>query len=144
MDKSMTNLNLALVESDASKPVTGRDGEFPFRIGDLAREFDVTLRTLRFYEDKNLLQPKRSGTTRLYSELDRARLELILTGKKAGFALSEIKQLLSHYDFDTREFRDPSAVRDMFTEQLETLHEQRVELDIAEQAVKGAIENLAK
>ncbi len=53
-----------------------------YRIGDLAAEFDVTLRTLRFYEDKGLLRPTRNGVTRIYSKRDRARLKLILLGKR--------------------------------------------------------------
>ncbi|MEM1365202.1 MAG: MerR family DNA-binding transcriptional regulator [Pseudomonadota bacterium] len=108
-----------------------RDSEFPFRIGDLAREFDVTLRTLRFYEDKRLLRPKRAGTTRLYSVRDRERLQLILKGKKVGFALSDIRRLLSLYDFDANRFTDPAAAKTMFEEQqIEMLRQQR-EVEIA-------------
>ena len=69
-----------------------------FTIGDLSREFGVTLRTLRFYEDKQLLNPKRHGLNRLYSRRDRARLKLVLMGKKVGFSLTEIKDMLDLYD----------------------------------------------
>ena len=68
------------------------------RIGDMAREFDVTLRTLRFYEDKGLLSPKREGSTRLYSRRDRTRLQLILLGRKVGFTLRDVKQMIDLYD----------------------------------------------
>jgi DNA-binding transcriptional MerR regulator len=68
------------------------------RIGDLAGQFGVTLRALRFYEDKGLINPQRNGTTRLYSHRDRARLKLILLGRKVGFSLREVKQLLDLYD----------------------------------------------
>lgn len=68
------------------------------RIGDLAGQFGITLRALRFYEDKGLINPQRNGTTRLYSHRDRARLKLILLGRKVGFSLREVKQILDLYD----------------------------------------------
>jgi DNA-binding transcriptional MerR regulator len=68
------------------------------RIGDLAEQFGITLRALRFYEDKGLINPKRNGTTRLYSYRDRARLKLILLGRKVGFSLREVKQILDLYN----------------------------------------------
>jgi DNA-binding transcriptional MerR regulator len=67
-------------------------------IGDIAREFDVTLRTLRFYEARGLLSPRREGMNRYYSPQDRARLSLILKGKKLGFTLTEIRSLIEQND----------------------------------------------
>ncbi|MGL4441793.1 MAG: MerR family transcriptional regulator [Bosea sp. (in: a-proteobacteria)] len=64
-------------------------------IGDIARDFDVTLRTLRFYESRGLLAPRREGMNRYYSAQDRSRLELILKGKKLGFTLTEIRALVA-------------------------------------------------
>jgi DNA-binding transcriptional MerR regulator len=66
-----------------------------FTIGDLAREFGVTLRTLRFYEDRGLLSPMREGTTRIYTARDRNRLSVILKGKQLGFTLTEIRAMLA-------------------------------------------------
>lgn len=66
------------------------------RIGEMAKMFNVTLRTLRFYEDKGLLSPKRDGSTRLYTRRDRARLKLILLGRKVGFSLRDVKQIDLH------------------------------------------------
>src|SRR5438045_9614518 len=63
-----------------------------FTIGELSREFGVTLRALRFYENKGLISPQREGLSRLYSKGDRTRLALILKGKKLGFTLAEIRQ----------------------------------------------------
>ena len=63
-------------------------------IGDIARDFDVTLRTLRFYEARGLLSPRREGMNRYYSEQDRSRLELILKGKRLGFTLTEIRAMV--------------------------------------------------
>ncbi len=67
------------------------------RIGDIARTYGITLRTLRFYEDKGLLEPRREGTTRLYTVQDIKKLQLILLGRKVGFSLREVKQMLDLY-----------------------------------------------
>jgi DNA-binding transcriptional MerR regulator len=64
-------------------------------IGDIARDFDVTLRTLRFYEARGLLSPRREGMNRFYSTQDRARLSLIIKGKKLGFTLTEIRAMVA-------------------------------------------------
>ena len=66
-----------------------------FTIGDLARDFGVTLRTLRFYEDRGLLSPKRQGAARIYDARDRSRLAVILKGKQLGFTLTEIREMLA-------------------------------------------------
>ena len=69
-----------------------------FSITDLSREFEVTTRTIRFYEDQGLLSPERRGRTRIYHKRDRARLTLILRGKRLGLSLAEIGELLGMYD----------------------------------------------
>ena len=74
-----------------------------FGIAELAREFAVTTRTIRFYEDKNLLSPVRQGQRRVYSLRDRVRLCLIMRGKRLGFALDEIRQMIDLYDVDPSE-----------------------------------------
>lgn len=66
-----------------------------YTIGDLAREFGVTLRTLRFYEDKGLLSPRREGRARIYDSRNRSRLSIILKAKQLGFTLSEIQDLVA-------------------------------------------------
>jgi DNA-binding transcriptional MerR regulator len=91
----------------------------------------VTLRTLRFYEDKNLIQPRREGLNRLYSRRDRARLKLILLGRRVGFSLSEIKEMLDLY-----ELRDASPPRlrtalQRFGSQVETLRQRKADLEQA-------------
>ncbi len=70
-------------------------------IGDLAEEFDTTLRTIRFYEDRGLLTPERQGTTRVFHDRDRVRLQLILRGKRLGFTLDEIAHVIDMYDAPT-------------------------------------------
>ncbi len=67
-------------------------------IGELAAEFDTTLRTIRFYEDKGLLTPERVGSTRIFHDRDRVRLQLILRGKRLGFTLAEIAHVIGLYD----------------------------------------------
>ena len=69
-----------------------------FSISDLAREFDVTPRAIRFYEDQGLLAPKRDGQRRIYSPRDRTRLKLTLRGKRLGLSLSEIRDLIDMYE----------------------------------------------
>ena len=71
-----------------------------FTIGQLAEEFGLTLRSLRFYEDEGLISPARVGQTRIYSHRDRARLKLICRGKRLGFSIGEIKDFLDLYDTD--------------------------------------------
>jgi DNA-binding transcriptional MerR regulator len=69
-----------------------------YSIRDLAQEFDVTTRTIRFYEDEGLISPARRGQTRLFSPRDRIRLKLILRGKRLGFSLAEVREMLELYD----------------------------------------------
>ena len=99
-----------------------------YRIGDLAREFDVSLRTLRFYEDRGLISPKRSGSTRLYSNEDRKRLKIIILAKNVGFSLIEIEALLKVYDDDDTE-QDVTYLVSKFKEQFSRLSSQKEELE---------------
>jgi len=69
-----------------------------YTISDLAKEFGITTRTLRFYEDQGILSPAREGTSRLFSHRDRVRLKLTLRGKRLGFTLADIKDLFDLYD----------------------------------------------
>lgn len=69
-----------------------------YSIGDLAREFDVTPRAIRFYEDQGLLAPRRDGQRRIYTQRERTRLKLTLRGKRLGLSLSEIRELIDMYE----------------------------------------------
>ncbi len=102
-----------------------------FTIGDLAREFGVTLRTLRFYEDKNLLNPKRDGLNRLYSRRDRARLKLVLMGKRVGFSLTEIKDMLDLYDLRDGQVTQLRVALGRFNEQIAVLEQQKKDIEQA-------------
>ena len=102
-----------------------------YTIGDLSREFGVTLRTLRFYEDKGLLNPRRQGTTRLYDKRDRARLKLVLLGKRIGFSLVEIKEILDLYDLGDNQETQFRISLEKLQNQGEILAKQKVEIDQA-------------
>lgn len=111
-----------------------------FRIGDLAREFGVTLRTLRFYEDRGLLKPERRGTTRLYSRRDRARVRLVLLAKTLGFSLTEAKQLIDIYHQPNGKRRQLEVALDRFEEQQQVLLDQKREIDASIEAMSVSIE----
>lgn len=110
----------------------GRSGaesrQMEFTIGELSREFDITLRSLRFYEDKGLLTPRRAGTSRIFSRRDRARLQLILLGKRVGLSLQEIKELLDVYDAEDGPVRQLRMARRRFDEQIVNLEVQIADL----------------
>lgn len=74
------------------------DGSKTYTISDLAKEFDITTRTIRFYEIEGLLMPTRDGRNRQYSQRDHTRLKLILRGKRLGFSLEEIREMFDLYD----------------------------------------------
>lgn len=79
-------------------PIEPRPDREHFTISDLCAEFDVTARALRFYEDEGLISPERRGLARIYSHRDRARLAWILRGKRVGFSLAEIREMIDLYD----------------------------------------------
>lgn len=100
-------------------------------IRQMCERFDVTPRTLRFYESKELLSPVREGTRRLFTRKDRARLRLILRGKRFGFSLEDIRQLLDMYD--SHGSNEPQLLRtyDLARARLAQMTAQRAELDVA-------------
>jgi len=81
-----------------SRTASGEKDRGEYSIGDLAREFDVTPRTIRFYEDQGLLAPRREGQRRIYTQRERTRLKLTLRGKRLGLTLSEIRELIDMYE----------------------------------------------
>jgi DNA-binding transcriptional MerR regulator len=115
--------------SESPKSAANRDRTYS--ITELCREYDVTPRTLRFYEQKGLLHPARRGWTRLFSYKDRARLQLILRGKRAGFALEEIKEMLDLYNLRDGQLTQLRVSSTKMRERLEALKKQRVEMDEA-------------
>lgn len=102
-----------------------------YSISDLAAEFGVTSRTLRFYEDKGLIQPLREGTSRIYRQRDRARLRLILRGKRLGFSLAEIKEVLDLYNVGDGQITQMRTLLARSRERIEALKSQRQDIDDA-------------
>ena len=102
--------------------------------------FDVTPRTLRFYEAKELISPVRDGTRRLYSRRDRARLTLILRGKRFGFSLEDIRQTLDLYDRDNRNLAQILHTRNLARERLAVMEAQRDELEVAIAELRAELE----
>jgi DNA-binding transcriptional MerR regulator len=100
-------------------------------IREMCDAFAVTPRTLRFYEQKELLFPARIGQKRLFSRRDRARLKLILRGKRFGFSLEEIRQLLDLYYVGDQQATQLSRTLDIARDRLQDMERQRAELDVA-------------
>ena len=100
-------------------------------IREMCDAFDVTPRTLRFYESKELLAPVRQRQKRLFTKRDRARLKLILRGKRFGFSLEEIRQLLDLYDSGDQQHTQMVRTQKVATERLRDMEAQRAELDDA-------------
>ena len=105
--------------------------EKTYSIGELCQEFDVTPRALRFYEYKELLSPIRDGQRRIFTTRDRARLKLILRGKRFGFSLIEIKDLLDLYEADRTQVTQLSATLEAAQHHREELMAKRDELSAA-------------
>lgn len=95
-----------------------------FTISELAAEFGLTPRTIRFYEDEDLLSPSRSGMNRVYSRRDRARLELICRGKRLGFSLAEVKEFLDLYNRDQRQIEQMKYAAGLARQRIESLEVQ--------------------
>jgi DNA-binding transcriptional MerR regulator len=100
-----------------------------YTIRQLCQEFDCTPRALRFYEDKGLLSPAREGLNRIYAPRDRARLALILRGKRVGLSLSEMREILDLYELDDGAAQQNAESLRKFREKVVSLERQRADLD---------------
>jgi DNA-binding transcriptional MerR regulator len=105
-------------------------GQF-YSVTQLARDLGVTARTIRFYEDKGLISPRRAGNNRVYTLRDRARMILILRGKKLGFSLREIREYLDLYDADPTHAKQLRLLLKAVRDRIAQLEDQRVALDEA-------------
>jgi DNA-binding transcriptional MerR regulator len=112
-----------------------------FTIRQLTKEFSVTARTLRFYEDEGLIAPERRGQTRIYSVKDRARIMLILRGRRLGFSLAEIREYLGLYDPNANE-RQLQHARKKFEERIVAFERQKVDIDVAINELKRGIDEV--
>ncbi len=121
-----------------------------YSITELSREYDVTTRAIRFYEDQGLLQPTRRGRTRVYSNRDRVRLKLILRGKRLGFTLQETRELFNLYDsspgevgqmqYFLQKIRERRAILQQQQQDIEMLLQ---ELDAIEAQCEGQLQKIA-
>lgn len=109
-----------------------------FTIRQLCVEFGVTARALRFYEDRGLLEPGRQGQHRLYSVRDRARLQLILRGKRAGFSLAEIGEFLDLYDKDDQHVQQMAAAVALFRRRIAALEAQKADIELSIEDLRAA------
>ena len=99
-----------------------------FAIADLAREFGISTRAIRFYETKGLLNPERVGSTRIFRRRDRARLILILRGKRLGFSLRDISDYLSLYEADRTQRAQVNLLVEMVDQRMDMLEQQLTDL----------------
>ena len=105
------------------------DREITYTISELAHEFALTTRAIRFYEDEGMLSPERRGRARVYRERERVRLKLILRGKRLGLALAEIRELLDLYEVGRNERAQLSMFISMLAERRQRLLQQREDID---------------
>lgn len=119
--------------SDKGEAAPGRASCEPkqelYGIGELADELGISQRAVRFYETKGLLKPRRVGLNRVYDRRDRARLKLILRGKRLGFSLQEISEYLDLYDEDPEQVRQVRHLLNKVEQAIEDLKRKRADLD---------------
>jgi DNA-binding transcriptional MerR regulator len=108
---------------------TGASMRELFTVNQLAEELGVTARAIRFYEVKGLVAPRRAGTTRVFDRRDRARLLLVLRGKRLGFSLAEIREYLDLYDADRSQVTQVSTLLGKTRQRIAELEQQRRDLD---------------
>jgi len=118
-----------------------------YTIGELAREFGITTRTIRFYEEKRFLEPQREGRNRVYSRRDRTHLRLLLRGRRLGWALDDIWEIINLYNSQGGEEAQLAAMlerlkgtRELLETQLEDIHSAKIELEEIEANCRERIE----
>lgn len=122
-----------------------------YSISDLSKEFDITTRSIRFYEDQGLLKPSRKGQTRIYNQRDRVRLKLILRGKRLGFSLAETGRLFELYDADKSSAKQLATMMELIAQkkfdlqqQLQDIEAVMLELDDLEKNCLATLATLDK
>jgi DNA-binding transcriptional MerR regulator len=120
-----------------------------YSISDLSKEFDITTRSIRFYEDQGLIHPSRKGQTRIYNQRDKVRLKLILRGKRLGFSLAETGRLFELYDVDKTSATQLNSIMTLISDkkndlkqQLEDINAVLIELNDLENNCKNILKSL--
>jgi len=126
-----------------------KENQTTYSISDLSKEFDITTRSIRFYEDQGLVTPTRKGQTRIYNQKDRVRLKLILRGKRLGFSLAETGRIFELYDLDDTTASQLQLMIDLTSEkkvvlkqQLDDINTVLLELDDLENNCKKTLAQL--
>lgn len=122
------NVLLLQIKVDLGMKQMATDQPIQFSIGELAKEFDITTRSIRFYEDQGLLAPQRKGQTRIYSQKDKVRLKLVLRGKRLGFSLAETKTIFDLYDTEKSEQRQLETMLQLIATKKEILAQQLLDI----------------
>ena len=104
--------------------------EKTYSISELAKEFQITTRSIRFYEDQGLIEPQRRGQTRIYSKGDRVRLKLVLRGKRLGFSLAETLRLFELYDSDKTSATQLKSMLELVQDKKAFLHQQMDDIKV--------------
>ena len=137
---------MTVAKSTSPEKPASKDSRGCYTISDLAKEFEVTPRALRLYEESGLLEPQRDGQKRIYSERDRVRLRLIIRGKRIGCSLAEVKELFDMYDSSPGEAGQIKRLLEKLDERRQALELQRSELELSladiEQIEQRALETL--
>ncbi len=120
-----------------------------YSISDLSKEFDITTRSIRFYEDQGLISPTRKGQTRIYNQRDKVRLKLILRGKRLGFSLAETGRLFELYDVDKTSAKQLESIMSLISQkkadlkqQLDDINAVLIELNDLEENCKSILDSL--
>lgn len=134
MTKRPPSPSAANADVAARSPVAAASHETApqsYTISDLAAEFGITPRTIRFYESRGLVTPERAGTQRRYSKRDRARLILILRGRNLGFTVEDVGEYLALYDADPGQIAQTKLLLDKVTSAISDLEKKRSDIDAA-------------
>jgi len=125
--------------------------QLTYTISELAREFDITTRTIRFYEEKRFLEPQREGRNRIYSRRDRTRLKLLLRGRRLGWSLDDTWEIITLYDTQGGEAAQLAAMlerlnktRQILDDQLEDIRCAKLELEEIEADCRERFDNAGK
>ena len=112
-----------------------------FSIGELAKEFDITTRSIRFYEDQGLIAPTRKGQTRIYNQRDKVRLKFILRGKRLGFSLAETGRIFELYDLDNTSASQLKLMMNIIEQKKSDLHQQLDDIKVVLMELTNLEEN---